>query len=225
MGRNITLVILLCMGLFFGVLPVWAQNGSNCVEGNGEQASEERNLSTWNKLNIGGAFEVEIEAGGNEESLQLSGESNILPYIKTAVADDGVLRIYVNHSVCLNQPLKIRIHTPQLLQLSTNGSNNIRLHGLEQETFELKMVGADAVELEGKVNEFRIDTEGTALLDSTRLQAQQVYIVARGTSSAQIYAARSLNAHAAGLAQVIYMGNPQDLKRRVSALGSVQAAE
>ena len=61
------------------------------VHGSGNVASDKRDLTGFRAVDVGGVFQVEITAQ-KEFSVEVEGDDNLLPLIKTEV-DDGVLKI------------------------------------------------------------------------------------------------------------------------------------
>src|SRR6058998_1729791 len=77
------------------------------VSGSGAKKVEKRSVPAFTTVNISGAYEVEITAQ-NEQSVEIEGDDNLLPLIKTEVKD-GVLEISNEKGFSTRNKLHVRI--------------------------------------------------------------------------------------------------------------------
>ena len=219
--RNFTLAFLLCLVL--GITPVFAQVHSECLQGNGEPAEVQRDLGVWQGIAVEGVFEINVTAGAPEPRVELSGDSNILPHVRTQVDEKGVLHISLDRSVCLQQPLRLDLAAARLNTFHVSGTNTVTIDGLQQEQFKLKVFGANDVNLSGRVEQFSARVDGTSMLTAADLDTKHSRIAADGTAAVRVHVTQHLEVNASGLAEVTYSGNPKQVEPRLSALAAVTA--
>ncbi|HSH20080.1 MAG TPA: DUF2807 domain-containing protein, partial [Draconibacterium sp.] len=92
---------------------------TSCIEefnirGNGIDASEQRAVTSFNKVNSAGSFDVFISKGDVFEVV-VNAEKNILPYIETSVSNNTLLiDIPGLHNVKNRLPMSVYITIPEL---------------------------------------------------------------------------------------------------------------
>jgi len=128
------------------VLPVLAALSSctlivDCIEGNGNIRTEEREAVTFNAIANETSFHV-VYIQGNEYSITVEAESNILPYIETDIRGGALEVSTVKGTNCLRyqtQPV-ITVTAPFVSELVNAGSGDIVADNLEGE--EVKIVAS-----------------------------------------------------------------------------------
>ena len=98
------------------------------VKGNGNTVTIDRSVGEYDKVALAGWFDVEL-VDGSEGQLTLTGESNLLEYIKTEVKD-GKLTIKQKKGVNLkpsnwNEGITIIVPVEQIDAVSLSGSGDI----------------------------------------------------------------------------------------------------
>ena len=83
-----TTLAVLTIALLLADAPLMAQQ----LRGNGNIQTQDRNVSGFEGINVGGGFTVELTQG-NKESLRLEAEENLLDNNKKELRN-GVLHIY-----------------------------------------------------------------------------------------------------------------------------------
>ena len=68
-----------------------------CVSGSGTIATETRAVGAFQSIDLQGTGNIYVTQG-NESSLRVEAEDNLLPYLKTSVTN-GVLKVEMNQSV------------------------------------------------------------------------------------------------------------------------------
>ena len=190
------------------------------LEGNGIIESEKRKISDFNSIDISGYYEVEITSQ-KAPSLEISGDSNILPLILTEVIN-GVLVISSNRSFATKNILKLKISAINLEKLSSSGASRIVVDNLNNERLNVNASGAGSTEIGGKTKELYINTSGSVNLKAKNLYSDKVNIDLSGASNVAVYAAEELNAKVSGVGHINYYGNPKVVNRDVSGLGVIK---
>ena len=217
-----TSVFALLAALLLIDVPLMAQQ----LRGNGNIQTQDRNVSGFKGINVSGGFNVEVRQG-NQESLRLEAEENLLNNIRTEVRN-GVLHIYNEDGVTTNKGMKAYITLRELnsvnisggvkvtgmspfksdaLKLNMSGASNVKLD-INTNELEADMSGASKVELKGRADRVRMDMSGASKVEAADLQAKRMKLEASGASKVKVYATEALDINASGATSVAYKGSP-----------------
>ena len=189
MKKIIIFLILLLIALFVGC------KGTG-VKGTGNVVDEKRSINEFDEVSISGAYNVDVYVG-DEPSIEISGEDNLLQYIVTEV-DGRELSIYNDRSISPRKRIVIKLHTPSLKYISTSGASNIYAEAIYSDNFEINLSGAGSIELNGDVESFEANLSGAGSLGARDLIAKYVEVNISGASSADIFASEKLEASVSG---------------------------
>lgn len=217
-GKKICLFALGIIFLFSGVAFGW-QRSTDCVEGNGNTAEEQRSITGFDKVAIHGSFTVKIVAGTTFHCV-VRGDSNLLKHVVTKVNAHELI-VDTNKSLCMKQPLEIELQLPDMVRFFAEGAHDVTIKNLHEKSFSLVLDGANMAVIDGEINQFKLDISGTSTLDAQRLQAQQVNVTAAGTTSAKVKVYGKLTVTASGIAEVLYAGTPTAIKSNLSGLAEI----
>lgn len=131
---------------FITILPVFVALASctailDCIEGNGNVRTEEREASSFNAIANETSFHV-VYVQGAEYSITVEAESNIMPFIETNIRGGALEINTVRGSHCLRygtQPV-ITVTAPIISELVNAGSGDIVAGNLAGE--EVKIVAS-----------------------------------------------------------------------------------
>lgn len=209
------------------------------VDGNGNVVKETREISSFDALNVGGAFNI-ILTQGNSESLEIEADENLLPIIKTSVKGK-TLYVTTEENIRNSKALNLYISFKVLERLDISGACDIEsAHRLSFSTLKIEASGASEIDLDltaevllcdysgaseielaGKVGECEFELSGASEIDAYDLVAGKIELKASGASEAKLHATESLKVRASGASSVRYMGNP-NVDSNVSGAGSVK---
>lgn len=219
-------IIVFALTLF--AQPAAAQR--NQIKGEGELVSQNRNVSGFKGISVSGGFAVEITQG-NQESLRLEAQENLLSNIRTEVKN-GVLHIYNEDNVSTNKGMKAYITVRELnkvdisggvkvtgkstfranaFDLDMSGGSKVTL-ALNAKKLRADMSGASKVELSGQADEVVMNMSGASTVNASDLQARSVRVGASGASKVKVAAKENLHVSASGASKVEYNGNPSVTK-------------
>lgn len=189
------------------------------VSGSGTMKLEKRDVPAFSAVNISGAFDVEIVVQ-KEQSLEIEGDDNLLPLIKTEVKN-GVLSINNEKSFSTKKALRVRISVPDLDAISTSGASEFTVTNVKSDEFNIEASGAGSIEISGETKTLEVGMSGAVNLDAKDLKAQKVNITNSGASSADVYASEELRASVSGAGNVDYYGDPKTVSEDTSGAGSI----
>lgn len=198
---------------------VLAACAGNEVRGSGRAVTETRTVPEFASLDVSGAYRVEITVG-TPQSVELSGDDNLLPLIRTELKD-GALVVDSKENLNPAGELVLRVRVADIRRVESSGSSKITVRGVKNERLFLDLSGSAKVEAEGQTGRLDVSISGSADVDTQALQAEMVYVNISGSAAAKVAAAKSLDASISGSGSVRYKGAPE-VKKRVSGSGSIE---
>jgi hypothetical protein len=229
----------LCI-LLAGCLNVnWS--GSPTIKGSGNVVSETRQVSQFDRVSVSGSGQLSI-IQGDQESLTIEADDNLLPLIKSEVAS-GQLKIGPEN-VNLSPTKRIRyqlqlkslkalhlsgsleaeaqsIQTDQLL-VTISGSGKIRVPRLEASELDVHISGSGDIQLAGKAVRQAVHISGSGNYRAGECESQNAEVHISGSGDATIWAHATLEAHVSGSGDVGYFGSPQ-VNSHLSGSGRVHS--
>ncbi|MDQ3817114.1 MAG: DUF2807 domain-containing protein, partial [Acidobacteriota bacterium] len=164
--------------------------------GSGNMKVEKRTVPAFTSVNVSGAFDVEIVVR-DEQSLEIEGDDNLLPLIKTEVKN-GVLEIGNTQSINTKRNLRVRVSVQKLDGVSTSGASDIVVTGVKSDQFDIESSGASHLKVTGEAKAVTVDTSGAGEIDAKDLHAEKVNITSTGAAHADVYASEELRASVSG---------------------------
>ncbi|MCP4396718.1 MAG: DUF2807 domain-containing protein [bacterium] len=199
------------------------------IKGSGKLIAESREVSNFDRIVLNGFGEVVITQG-EEESLSVETDDNIMPYIATEVRRGTLYLEYDAKKVKRIAPtrLKFTLHLKHLvglnifgsgeisaMSLDTNdldididGSGDVQIDSLTAEKLEIRIDGSGKVTLAGVANGQDIKIDGSGKYFSGNLRSDTVKITLNGSGDTVVWATETLNAHINGSGSVNYYGSP-----------------
>ncbi len=233
--------LVITFGLFLGLITL-VSAGCNLMEGidgNGKVVKETRNVGSFDKIEIGGAFKVFLSQG-SIESLVVEADENLMKIIETDVRG-GKLIVETKENIHDSKKLNLYITVKDLTSLDVSGAveltteGKLELKNLEFEgsgASEIKMnftaervdgnfSGASEIEFEGSAGFCRLDMSGASELDAEAFVVKEFDLQLSGAGDADINVTEKLKANVSGAANVSYIGDPQ-VDSEISGAGSVK---
>ena len=209
------------------------------VKGNGKVVKEVRKVSGFNAIEVGGAFEVYLTQG-DEESLVVEADENLLPLIKTMVRS-GTLVIRTEKNIRDAEELNIFITFKTLKKMDFSGAVDVESENklsfdklivkgsgaseldleMEANTLECELSGASDAEFEGRANACILECSGASELDAYDFIVKNFDVEISGAGEAKIHCTEMLTADVSGAGSLRYEGNPK-VDGNTSGAGSIR---
>jgi hypothetical protein len=212
------------------------------VRGSGNVVRETRPVSDVSGVALGGVGHLYIEVG-EDESLTIEAEDNIIPHLETPVRD-GVLEFLVEENVSISpsEPINCYLTVRSLESISVSGlgsveapevsadqflvdisgSGDVQIAGLQADHLLVQLSGLGNLDIEGgSVESQRIEISGSGSYDGRHVKSQSADVEISGVGSATVAVSESLTAVVSGNGKVSYLGNPT-VDSEVSGLGKVE---
>ena len=212
-------IILLLVGLL-----VMDLHADQIIKGNNILKQEEKSVSEYESINVSGMFNVNIIESQEKGNIKVSGDSNLLKYIKVEVENKN-LTITSTKSFETKNDITINIKTKQTNKIILNGTINLNIKAIQNKEFSLKSLGCNNIILNGKVESLLLDLQGTVELNALELLSEQVSINAKGNSEIAVNSQKKLDVKLDGICDLKYKGNPKITKQVDGILDIVEISE
>ena len=194
--------------------------GNAQVKGNGNLASEMRKLSNFKAIEITIGYDKILVNCGQEPSIHISGDENILPLIKTRISK-GILTIESDSTFETKADSEIIINVKSLKEFTFDGVGETVIQNVNSEKFTCNINGVGSCDLNGKVKSFNVSVNGVGSVNARQLIADDVVANLNGVGSVKLYSKNSLNASVNGIGGLTYFGNPTELILNDSGIGGI----
>ncbi len=189
------------------------------VEGSGNVITENRDVSGFNEIVLGGIGRVEVEVTGTE-SLTIEAEDNIMPVLESRVRN-GRLVLDTTRNIAPNEEIIYTITAATLDGLSISGSGVVEASGVDTTDFRADISGSGDVSVEGTITGLlSVSISGSGEFDGESLTAPVGHIEVSGSGNAVVNVTDSLEVDVSGSGDIEYLGSPS-VDSDVSGSGEV----
>lgn len=161
------------------------------LTGSGKLRSETRPAGKFLAIDNASIFNIEV-VGGAAESIEVSGDDNLLAEVETSIEGDTLFVRNRKHKNGIRfswrlSPVTVKIGVSQLNKIISSGSGDISAHNLQGETLEVRSSGSGDIQAGGKVKNLHIDASGRGDLDLQQMQAENLKLSMSGSGDAKLY--------------------------------------
>lgn len=199
-----------CHGLHFG----------KGIAGSGVRKTEKRIVADFKGIDVGGAYEVEIVAQKQEQGIELEGDDNILPLVKTEVKN-GTLHVWSDEPFNVKNAVRLKIAAADVQAMNISGACKVNVQNIKTDRFELNVSGASDVTMQGETTSLRIDSNGASKVDSEKLTARAANVTTNGAGTTRVYVSEEMTAKASGASKIIYSGDPKVVNKKDSGASEI----
>ncbi|MCD4746553.1 MAG: DUF2807 domain-containing protein [Bacteroidales bacterium] len=210
------------------------------IVGNGNVVKQERQVSSFSAIKVGGAFEVHLTQG-NTESLTIEADENLMDIIETKVRNNTLI-ISTKESIRKSKALNLYISFKDIENLDISGAVEVKginkmnfktlsIEGSGASEVELKLTaneleldfsGASEIELSGNASIVELDISGAGEFMGEDLETDKFIVSISGAGNAEINVKDELEIDISGAANLKYKGNPRIVNQNVSGAGSIK---
>ncbi len=212
----------------------------NGIKGNGNVVKQERQISDFKGLDVGGAFRVFLSQG-DKVALTVEADENLLDIIKTNVVGNTLeisttedinnpeaLNIYLTviklDEMEISGACKLTCETKLMLddlELECSGASDVELK-LAASNLDLDFSGASQVNMFGSAGEVSLDLSGASDLDALEFEMEKLSADISGASNARVLVKIELSVEVSGAASLRYKGEPRLITTDVSGAASLK---
>jgi hypothetical protein len=214
--------------------------------GNGHVVTQNRTISSFNKISIEGVFPVDLSQDGNAEAVKVEADENLQDYI--TVENNGnelVVKLKDEASIHASKKMKVYINIKKLSELnfksvgSLTTTNQLKLDSLElnsesvgklcldiDATFlraNLSSVGATT--LKGRVTEVCINNKSVGTLSAYNLKAGTLKIHNTAIGTAEVYADSAFYIRSSAIGTLYYKGSGVVKELSSEGIGKVKKVD
>jgi hypothetical protein len=190
------------------------------IRGSGIGVTEERTVADFDRIDVGGSWEVTVEVGG-EKRVEVEADDNLIGYVQTRV-ENGSLKVTTSKgNFSFRSGPELRVTVPSLSGITLAGSSEARVTGVQAEHFEAHVAGSADLTVSGRADDLTASVSGSGTLSLFGLEARNATVTVSGSGDANIVALESLNANVSGSGDVRYRGDPPRTNTSVSGSGTI----
>ena len=232
--------ILKIIGLLAIGLLLTTACGLRTIQGSGDVVTESRDVSGFDRVSHTGIGRV-IITQGDEESLTIEADDNLMEYITSEVRDGTlelgftdnlrvdpipsiVFRVNVNDLKALESvgvgAFEIEKLNTDQLELSTSGTGVITIDELTVTDLVVAADGTGSIKLAGTAETQEIKLVGAGDYEAPDLESQTAAVDVTGTGSVEIWVLDSLDVVITGVGGASYFGSP-NVTQNITGNGSL----
>jgi hypothetical protein len=209
------------------------------VFGNGKVETEARPAASFNRLKVSSGIDVFITQG-DEESIKVIADENLLEYIKTEITDN-TLEIYTEAIILKAESKEVHLVFKQLGEIDissagdVDGTNRIKADDLnldlssagdlvidvEATRINCNISSAGDARLSGTVDELEADLSSAGDLYAWDLVARKAHVNVSSAGNARIYATEDADLSSSSAGNIYYKGDPKTINTNKSSAGSI----
>lgn len=233
-------IITICLVLVTS-LQVQAQWWGKGVKGNGNVTTITRSVGTYDEINVGGSFDVELVAG-TEGTITIEGESNLLEYIVTEVRGNALkIKVQNNKNIRSTKKIKITVPFQDISEVSLAGSGEMWNKDIIKATnfktsvagsgdltlkvdagsVDASVAGSGDLTLTGNSREIEASVAGSGEIHAKELKTDNAIVSVAGSGDVAVNCSKSLKARVSGSGDIEYYGNPDKQDTKVSGSGKI----
>ena len=215
--------------------------GCATITGSGKVVSTPVPVSSFSRLQVSSAFEVNVSFG-EQEAVTLHVDDNVTGHLDVGVSN-GTLHIGLKHRTSVrNATLKADVTAKSLLSIETSGASKVHLSGelagrkleltasgasrldgaMRMDELDVSLSGASNAQFSGSVSRLVVTGSGASRLESVQLQAADLVIELSGASEATVAATGTISAGLSGASTLRYKGSPSFTKKDVSGASNIE---
>ena len=226
--------------LMFSVLFMSCGSSGTCIDGSGEISSESRNVTYFESINLRTAGNVFISQG-NENSVKIESNKDILPQLITKVEDETLLidcekaicpaklNIYVTvkdlNSVQLSGSGNIFNFTPirtDELFIKSIGSGNVNITEVNCSKLGIVSGGSGNVSVDGNTNASVVEVNGSGNVNTLDLTNDYMSVTLNSSGEAKAKVGSKVIANVNGSGDFKYIGEPIEKKFQRTGSGNIK---
>ena len=237
MKKRITLLLIVTF-----VLNTNAQWFGKRIKGNGNMITKTRTVGEYDKIGVGGSFDVKLVAG-DEGKLTINIDKNLLEYLVTKV-EDGKLKIKWKKGInASHKKIVITVPFRDIESVGLAGSGDVYSEDvIKADSFKAALAGSGDLKLkidsgyikstisgsgdiylEGNTSAAKVSIAGSGDIHAYDLESNDVDVSIAGSGGVKISVKDNLKARISGSGNVYYKGNPAKQDVKVSGSGNVSS--
>jgi len=222
-----------------GDIQIGSSSGQT-ITGSGNVVTENRPVSGISRVSMEISGDVQIQQGATE-SLTVSAEDNLLPYLVTDVrGGELVIRwksmtnIQSHHPVLINLTVKnlagvdfsssgkvtVGPITTGDFNLNLSSSGDVEIDQIQADKITANLSSSGGVAIKGSANSLNLDISSSGSFQAGDLQVKEADVTVSSSGDATLWVVQSLKVNISSSGNVSYYGNPS-VRQNTSSSGRV----
>ncbi|MGV6845114.1 MAG: head GIN domain-containing protein [Lutibacter sp.] len=210
------------------------------IQGNRHVITENRTIKNqFDAVSVQQGIHLYLSQG-NETSLKVEADENIMPLLVTKV-EDNTLKIYFKKNVSRAKARNVYLSTNAISKISASSGSSVTTEATWlADSFELKTSSGSAInciikahniignsssgsslKIKGESKNTSIKASSGSSINCKELQSDSVTAKASSGATIKVMVNQSLNAKASSGASIRFLGNPTSINKEASSGGSV----
>ena len=191
------------------------------VVGSGVMTTETRDVHGFREVSLSGVGALTIQHG-DQESLVIEGEDNIVSIIETEVVGERLTIGFDRPATVIpTKALRYRLTVVNLSGIDLSGAGSIVAYGINTDRLEVTVSGAGSLTVAGEADHQNVLLSGVGSYHAEGLITNTAVVEVSGAGSATIQVNEHLEVNVSGAGSVHYLGDPT-VESNVTGLGSVK---
>jgi len=211
--------------------------------GNGNLESRYHEVPEFNRVRIGGNFDVMLTPS-EKSGVQVIADENLHDFIEFEVKNKNLEIIQQKNLISKNK-IRIILEYTVIEELRITGAARIQNEGyIEEEELNLRMDGAGMIDLRIRTGSLKVllsgagvirisgsterqdlNLSGAGSLKAFELESKFCNVQVSGLGGAEIYVTEVLDATIEGIGGIEYDGNPSQVNTEINGLGKIEPVE
>ncbi len=200
----------------------------SAVRGSGTVMIEEREVTSFNRVVLGDIGQL-VLTQGDQESLTIEAEDNILPLIESVIIKNTLFINFKNEPSAIPvEPIKFHLTMKEIISLSSSGASTIQASRIEAD--ELEIISGDigkvvidkltagqitvtpsnnsTIEVSGQVQHQTVHVIESANYRGASLKSKTSSVIVDDKGTATVWVMNNLDVEVNGNGDVLYYGDP-----------------
>ncbi|WP_204101966.1 MULTISPECIES: DUF2807 domain-containing protein [Spirulina sp. CCY15215] len=191
------------------------------VRGSGVVKTETREVAAFSSISSETVGKVIVQQTG-KESLKITSEDNILPLLKSYVADNVLyLTIVKDASFNPTKPIQFIVEVKNLEILNIKGVGSLEVKDIQGKRLSISLDGVGSMTITGSVDVLELTLSGVGSFHGEEFKTKQATVRNRGVGTAVVNVSEQLDATASGVGSIEYIGSPQ-VRSSARGVGAVK---
>ncbi len=191
---------LVLLSLVIGACSIVGERGS------GVMATETRDVSGFDEIELSGSGRVSVAVTGTE-SLTVEAEDNILPLLTTEVTN-GRLELGAKRSISPTREIVYTITVVNLEAVAVSGSGSVMATDIDGRAFDVDISGSGTVMPAGASESLDLSISGSGVFEGEALVSVTGTVSVSGSGEAVVNVTDDLDVKVSGSGNVQYFGDP-----------------
>lgn len=214
-----------------------------CIEGSGNQVSQDRTVDPFTAVEAGGAVKLILQQDSVQQ-VTIVADDNLQEYIKTSVSG-GRLQIKTEKDFCDVGPITVYVNAKSFSGVSLSGTVDVSSKGrINTGDFNLELSGNSKVDLDivaanfktsssgsseivlkGQARSHKLELSGAGAIEAFDFVVADYRIESSGAVDCKINVLNTLNVESSGASDIQYRGNPKQVNNDQSGSSSIRKVD